>query len=712
MNNKKIFSLLVIASCLLGLSIHSADKLGVNAASDDKKVQIFARNGQNEGIVKVLREYDGLNIKWKKTTSYSGLHVRVIGSVIPDEGKDYVDLSQYTRLEFEVREGSTKEYFAPTYIDSDGTYTIVGSGDGNVKLAGSKIDCYGALTYPNNYDYNGQTSTMSYSGSPVYMTPGKDDFANYHFNITNKSVKTYDDWRKGLNLNPNGEGDHSKVKCFAMNFYKSDANRNFDWNFSVLKVYGRDNSGNRKLIFDASKAVMTNSISNVWNDMKDSDGNSYVFVQNNLGSYASDFQATVGKFSGYTGVETQVGNSFQIVKKNNGGAMWGWSRLVEAEKGAVVNCEGYDAAVFELNNTTGHPIQMKPRYDYVDANGGTVNCEAGQLTLVGEDGSVSQTVDYVIPAGFKGTVYSFFSHAQNNFASNLAKVKNDFRMVITINDNNNLKTFELSNYRFTKTGLAQYKEQVISALTNRRNAIDTSELSVEQVNKLDSIYESVKSEINGCSTFNNIRAIYNAGVEKLPLAQLSETLERYYNGGTYIRTTVINLNEDAKNELVSCFHAECNILDRVTTFDGESLWMSHGANGDGKYSFYGSSEEGMTNAIVNNIGETSSKVVIKGTSMEDYYTTMKDISEKALQYSWTKVDNVWSSSDEEVIKMFLDFTAPCFLGLSGEKANYFSLDHVEVEEVGDSLVLRLVTTGDSGKLTDINGVLSVATITK
>ena len=102
---------------------------------------------------------------------------------------------------------------------------------------------------------------------------------------------------------------------------------------------------------------------------------------------------------------------------------------------------------------------------------------------------------------------------------------------------------------------------------------------------------------------------------------------------------------------------------------------------------------------------------IANDSMEDHYTTLFDIKD-ATNHKWTMNGNVWSCANENVISLFLDFTAPCFLGLSGDKANYFSLDHVEVEQKGETLELRLVTTGDSGKLTDENGVLSVATITK
>lgn len=529
----RIIPLFAITLCITILTVTPSKKNEIYAETEDKKVQIFARNGQNEGIVKVEREYTGLNIKWKSTTAYEGKHVRVIGSVIPDEGKDYVDLSQYTRLEYEVREGVTKEYFAPSYIDSDGTYVIVGTVDGNSSTAGTKINYKGDLTYPNNNGtYDGLKGT-NYCGSPVWMTEGNEDFANYHFNIDNASVKTYTDWASGLTLTSNGEANKDKIKCFAINMIKQKNNREFDWDFSVLKVYGRDALGNKKLIFDASNAEMTDSISTVWTNNYALTQKSYVYVQNNLESNYSDFEATINTSSKYTASETQPGDSFKIIKKN-GGSMWGWSRLLEAEKGAIVDCSEYDAAIFELNNTTGYPLSLKPRYDY-DNGSGVVNCDAGQLTLVGEDGTITETVNYVIPAGFKGTVYSFFTNALNNFSSNLAYVKNDFRMVITINDENNGKTFELSNYRFTKTGLNQYKAQVCYLIDQERAKYDDVEYTSDGVAKLDKIVTDTKAEINECKTFNNIRGIYNNNIETFKSVDVKE----------------VELRENAVNEIES-----------------------------------------------------------------------------------------------------------------------------------------------------------------
>ena len=144
------------------------------------------------------------------------------------------------------------------------------------------------------------------------------------------------------------------------------------------------------------------------------------------------------------------------------------------------------------------------------------------------------------------------------------------------------------------------------------------------------------------------------------------------------------------------------------------------SNEEGTYSYYGTCGEDMTSGRSSEafVQPKSIHIAQKGVTMEQKYTTMDDIKnhkdEENEEFKWTKNVDVYSTKNPDVIQMFLDFTAPCFLNLNNNKINnYFSLHHVEVEETSNGLELRLVTTGDEGKLKDdANDVLSVATITK
>ena len=192
--------------------------------------------------------------------------------------------------------------------------------------------------------------------------------------------------------------------------------------------------------------------------------------------------------------------------------------------------------------------------------------------------------------------------------------------------------------------------------------------------------------------------------------ELGTLLSKYYNNGSYTRETTINLTTETAQELVSCFHAGNIVANRTTVFEGGSLWMTNEAK---TYSYYGTSGEDMTGGRVTTVGETVTTVAKAGVGgMEGYYTTMNDIK-GSTNVKWTKTGSVWSCTDDSVIQQFLDFTAPCFLGVDEAHKNYFTLSGVEVEETSNGLELRLVCSKvETGKFEEGSGnVLSKAVIT-
>ena len=167
----------------------------------------------------------------------------------------------------------------------------------------------------------------------------------------------------------------------------------------------------------------------------------------------------------------------------------------------------------------------------------------------------------------------------------------------------------------------------------------------------------------------------------------------------------------------SLFHAGSLHLKRTTYFKGGELWMSRGEETEGiEYSYYGTNGSNMTSGSTKTPLVTPEKVgtAITGKTMEQHYTTLADISAASTTaVKWTKTGNVWECTEQDVIKMFLDFTAPCFLNLNDAHIkNYFDLTSVQVELVGTTLELRLLAAGDSAKLVNNTNVLSVAEITK
>lgn len=190
---------------------------------------------------------------------------------------------------------------------------------------------------------------------------------------------------------------------------------------------------------------------------------------------------------------------------------------------------------------------------------------------------------------------------------------------------------------------------------------------------------------------------------------LDKLFIKYRHNGVYTKKTNIYLNEDSLNEISSIFHAKNTLLERITYYNKDKLWMSNEFN---MYSYYGTDNLGnLTNANVKYVGETSDNIAISGISMEEYYITMNDIIARTLD-DWKKVDNVYQSSSLKVVDWFKNFTAPCYLGFDEKTDHYILFDRVEVEETTNGLELRLIADyQDYSKLTSEEGIFSRAIIT-
>lgn len=206
--------------------------------------------------------------------------------------------------------------------------------------------------------------------------------------------------------------------------------------------------------------------------------------------------------------------------------------------------------------------------------------------------------------------------------------------------------------------------------------------------------------------------------EEYTIAQRAQLLLNKYNTleenetGKYNRHTVININDITIAEATNYFHEKVNMLERTTYFTKDALWME---NEVGTYSYYGTKGVDLTGGRVAKVGDTVDTIALKNVGgMEGHYTTLSDIKNNAVNADWTYDNGVYSTNNSNIIKLFLDFTAPCFLNFDAKTANYITLDHVSIEEEGNKLILKLyIDSTDSYKLTgEANTVLSVATISK
>ena len=196
---------------------------------------------------------------------------------------------------------------------------------------------------------------------------------------------------------------------------------------------------------------------------------------------------------------------------------------------------------------------------------------------------------------------------------------------------------------------------------------------------------------------------------------LSALVTQYYHNGNYKRETKINLNSEALEDIAIYFHGSV-VLERTTDFTPEALWMTRGEK-ETTYSYYGTSGENMTTGTATEWGVAPEKVGIvtknhkdwdpngkDENGMEGFYITLKDIMEKSSTVVWTYNNGIYSTTG--LTKEFLAFTAPCLL----DTQNYVQYTGVEVEEVGETLVLRLLASETNAGALSVSGVLSEAII--
>ena len=191
-------------------------------------------------------------------------------------------------------------------------------------------------------------------------------------------------------------------------------------------------------------------------------------------------------------------------------------------------------------------------------------------------------------------------------------------------------------------------------------------------------------------------------------SDVNRLFEKYYYDGVYTKKTNINLNDKAVIEAIKYFHNQCAELERTTYYDGDKLWMTndYGTINSG----YGTNSSGMTHFYINEAGEEVIDYVVKGTSMEESYTTLYDFKDEK-EVNWEMVNGTYVSYDDKAIQMFKDFCAPCFVGIDLNQYHWLIFSHVSVEEIANSLRMKLyVTTTQRGYLNNNNTVFAEALI--
>ena len=185
---------------------------------------------------------------------------------------------------------------------------------------------------------------------------------------------------------------------------------------------------------------------------------------------------------------------------------------------------------------------------------------------------------------------------------------------------------------------------------------------------------------------------------------------KYYNEGTYTKDTVLNINEFAENEVKSYLHAGAQVKNRRTVYEPGSISMV--TSNDGKsYNPATLSKYENKNGSVYHTG-LGGDWAVNWNSVEDKFITLNDFVNSTLT-GWTYSEGVYTFNllvSDEMTRFAREFVAPMWLDTE-EAKNYVVFDKLTVEEKGEALVMKLYASGDTGKITNEEGIFSQATIT-
>ncbi|MGI6714182.1 MAG: hypothetical protein ACOX3K_03990 [Bacilli bacterium] len=465
-----LFAFLLLLPAASALAHQTAPAKVVKAANGDVVDFVLSPRDMAEGTLNVQSKFSAVhtNFNLGNTNQRAMVYMNAIKS-----GTEYIDISSYAsagRLEVLVYEGTTTEHINPFLVDKDGRTYIFGSTDA-ISMAGSayyetKLD---SRTPANNKNPSGwamnNKSQLNYNwhGVPINHTAHSataPEFVYYHLNLANRNYRSgYTEWAEGLGLAPVGNDfDFANVKLAGFYMNKQGVEEtSVNWDIKVLNVSVRSTStGARTVLFDARNAVTTTSNATLWNDRVDADGNSYVFTWINPGLVGCVTTEVGHEFVGATQSQNrpsdELNNGEITIKKGSGGFAWLWAFAKEYDRFVSIgDCTGFDATAWHINNTTG--AQLKFDWYYVTGGNHLLN----KMWLYPDADSLVQNVNNpvtsIIPAGFKGWVYSLFE--QNaTFVGKLNNLLNESRFVLDINDANHNKTFTLSSFRLIKNGAA------------------------------------------------------------------------------------------------------------------------------------------------------------------------------------------------------------------------------------------------------------------
>lgn len=189
----------------------------------------------------------------------------------------------------------------------------------------------------------------------------------------------------------------------------------------------------------------------------------------------------------------------------------------------------------------------------------------------------------------------------------------------------------------------------------------------------------------------------------------------YYNEGSYTKYSILNTSTIADDEVAKYFHASADTKYRKTVYSPK--WLKMTTSTDGK-KYENESIYKDENGKVVHTGLGGDWTVNKE-SVEAWFVTLKDFVD-ASTTGWTKTGTVYSHDlvettatlEDDLTKMAREFVAPMWLAPNADNYAYAQFTRLTVEEVSETLVMKLYVDNGDILVEGSNNVFSQVTISK
>ena len=217
-------------------------------------------------------------------------------------------------------------------------------------------------------------------------------------------------------------------------------------------------------------------------------------------------------------------------------------------------------------------------------------------------------------------------------------------------------------------------------------------------------------------TVNNVTEAktYTAKFTNLAVKEVNALFAKYYGEGSYTKDSVLNTSKIADNEVAKYFHASADTKYRRTVYTPTGLTMTTSTDGNiyADASTYSNGDNCVTHT-----GFGGNFTVNEYSSVEDWFVTLHDFVANSGE-GWTKEGNVYShdlvlttaDNEDELTRMAREFVAPMWLAPNAENFAYAQFTKLTVEEVGETLVMKLYVDNGDILVQDSNNVFSQVTI--